>query len=310
MKTIRSRAPWLLTLFLGIGLMLAAAPFLSGRAAAYPVQSAAQTMYRGSLKWYIADLKTSFPEHTKFYSPQTALTEANYRIVLDGLKNNVKVNGVRLPIFPTEPDPASYAPLYKNIFAYARSIGLVIYASPLSVGKADYSGWSDAQYARWLADYANYYAPDFLSPYNESSASDQEIVSVVGQLRAMLKVRTLLVGPDRQHLDGSLRALTKDNGTILSTFDIISSHNAGKDDSPTAANWSALVQMAARYGKPAWSSENPREWEASEGMPGLSDAVAGGVQGLVIWWAKPKLINDYGQPTAKAIDIASHIVQQ
>ncbi len=132
---------------------------------------AADSGGRASLRWYLADLKTSFPEH-QMYSPATALTDANYVAVLGGLKDKAKVNGIRLPIFPGERDAGHYSGLYKNVASYARRLGLAIYASPMSVGMKDYQGWSDRQYADWLANYISTFHPDFLSPFNEPGIGD------------------------------------------------------------------------------------------------------------------------------------------
>jgi hypothetical protein len=138
---------------------------------------------------------------------------------------------------------------------------------------------------------------------------NQQMVHIVSLLRPLLRTPVKIIGPDNMHVEFTLNSLSKKGGNIDSLFDIIGSHNAGKDESATVQNWSRLVQLAAGLGKPTWSSENPREWEPANGLPSLGDAVNGGVQGLVIWQAKPKLIVDNGQPTAVAVDIASHIVQ-
>ncbi len=99
------------------------------------------------------------------------------------------------------------------------------------------------------------------------------------------------------------------NPGLASLFDIVDSHNADRDGSATAANWSRLVGTVGGS-RPVWSSENPAGWSHGQvsGLPGLDQAVAGGVQGLVIWMAKPSLVDDAGRPTAKACDIAAHLM--
>jgi hypothetical protein len=59
-----------------------------------------------------------------------------------------------------------------------------------------------------------------------------------------------------------------------------------------------------------WSSENPGTWKdrKAQNLPGIAEAVIGGVQGIVIWMAKPSLIDGAGDPTPKALDIAAHLV--
>ena len=263
--------------------------------------------YAGQVRHYIADLKPSFPEHGS-YSAATALTETNYRAVLEGLRRNVGVDGIRLPIVPSYREATDYPPLYGEIVATARSLGLLIYASPLSVGMQAYAGWSDDRYADWLAAYAQAFAPDVLSPFNEAGIGDARIASVVSGLRARLKTATLLAGPDRQHVGKTINDLGRDPG-LASLFDIVDTHNANRDNSATAANWSRLVGALAG-GRPVWSSENPAGWSHGQvsGLPGLDQAIAGGVQGLVIWMAKPSLIDDAGHPTPKACEIAAHLM--
>ena len=262
--------------------------------------------YQGNLEWYIADLKSSF-EQSEFWSTKTALTEANYRAVLDGLKNNVGVNGIRLPIFPHEANPDHYPALYKNVFAYARSLGLTIYASPLSVGMKEYVGWPDRQYVQWLASYARYYHPDFISPFNESGLGVDKMATIVSLLRGQLgAMRPLIVGPDKQHVAATVATLEK-VPAFAGLFDVLSSHNANKDTTATAENWRQLSRLLGGQ-KPVWASESPRGWETTDQIPGLAEAINGNVQGVVIWMAKPGLVDGEGRPTAKALDIAAHLI--
>lgn len=258
--------------------------------------------YAGSVRFYVADLKPSFPEH-KSYSRATALTAANYRRVLDGLKTNAGANGVRLPIIP---GLQQYSSLYQTVYAYARSLGLTIYASPLSVGFHAYAGWTDDQYAAWLTDYANAFRPDVLSPFNEAGIDDGRMVRIVGALKSRLASGALLAGPDRQHVAKTLEALST-NAEVIGLFDIVDSHNADRDASATLENWSRLVQAAG--GKPVWSSENPTSWDRgrTRSLPGIDQAVSAGVQGIVVWMAKPTLVDDGGRPTQKASEIAARL---
>lgn len=264
--------------------------------------------FAGAVTAYIADLKPSFPEH-EMYSPATALTTENYRAVLDGLKSKAGVNGVRLPIIPEAVRAADASSLYRRIHAYARQLGLLIYASPMSVGFSKYAGWSNDQYAEWLADYANVFQPDVLSPFNESGIDDSRMTKIISALRAKLKISVKLAGPDRQHVQRTVESLIQ-HYQIGSLFDIVDSHNANLDFSANRATWALLVRVAK--GKPVWSSENPAAWGhgARPGLPGLDQAVRGGVNGIVIWLAKPTLVDDNGRRTAKADEIATHLLQR
>ena len=299
-RSRRSRGAGIaLGLLLGIEVMAAHA--------AEPCPAPKAQGYAGQVRHYIADLKPSFPEHGS-YSAATALTEANYRVVLEGLRRNVGIDGIRLPIVPFYAAASDYPPLYGEVIATARSLGLLIYASPLSVGMQAFAGWSDDRYAAWLAAYAQAFSPDVLSPFNEAGIADARIASIVSELRARLTTATLLAGPDRQHVGKTVDELGRDPG-LASLFDIVDSHNADRDRSATTANWSRLVGAIAGS-RPVWSSENPAGWSHGQvsGLPGIDQAVAGGVQGLVIWMAKPSLIDDTGRPTAKACEIAAHLM--
>lgn len=269
--------------------------------------SPAVRRYAGRVGHYIADLKTSFPEH-ELYSPATALTRLNYRAVLDGLAGSVGANGIRLPVVPSYAVAADYPPLYADVLAYARSLGLAIYASPMSVGMKPFAGWTDERYAAWLAAYAAAFRPDVLSPFNEAALDNHRIAAITRLLRARLAVPVLLMGPDRQHVGRSVTSLARDPGTVA-LFDIVGSHNADRDASATVQAWSALVALAGE--RPVWSSENPALWSRGQldGLPGIDQAVGGGVAGVVVWMAKPSLVDGTGRPTRKACEIAANLVR-
>ncbi len=293
------------SLALGFGL-LSAGP-VRATPSCPAVQPPAARRYAGRVGHYLADLKTSFPEH-ELYSPATALTRANYRAVLDGLAGEVGVNGVRLPIVPAYAGASDYPPLYRDVSAYARGLGLSIYASPMAVGMKPFVGWSDDRYASWIADYAAAFRPDVLSPFNEAGLDNRRIVRIAGLVRAKLTVPVLLMGPDRQHVGRSAESLARDP-SVAALFDIVGSHNADKDGSATASAWEALI--AAAGGRAVWSSENPAMWSRgqADGLPGMDQAVEGGVEGVVAWMAKPGLVDGTGRPTAKACEIAANLVR-
>ena len=227
--------------------------------------------------------------------------------MLDGLQRDVGVDGIRLPIVVDYADGAAYPQLYRDVHAYARSLGLLIYASPLAVGNGRFAGWSDARYAAWLAAYVAAFRPDALSPFNEAAMDDARMTGIVATLRAEVGGSVLLVGPDKQHVAATIRDVDGDPG-LAGLFDIVGSHNADRDGSATAAGWERLVADAG--GKPVWSSENPAGWSGGQrqGLPGLDQAIAGGVQAIVVWKGKPSLVDDAGRPTAKACAIAAHLI--
>lgn len=273
-----------------------------GRAAIGP-GTAAEPASPPALRDLIADLKPSFPEHPG-YSAVTALTEGNLQAVLDGLQG-LGVNGLRLPIVPAYAGPGQYPALHGQVHASARRRGLTIYASPLSVGMRDYEGWSDERYAGWLAAYASAFAPEILSPFNEAAIDGRRMARIVERLRSSSPVT--LAGPDRQHVGRTLQDLAA-HPEVAALFDIVTSHNADRDAGATSANWAALVGLAGPA-KPVWSSENPSGWSRGRdaALPGIDQAVEGGVRGVVVWMAKPSLVDDEGRPTAKGREIARHV---
>ncbi|WP_237478383.1 hypothetical protein [Lichenibacterium dinghuense] len=263
--------------------------------------------YARALRWYMADLKSSFPESGD-YTADSALTEANYAAVLSGLVDNVGVNGIRVPMIPDYESSGAYPELYSRIIAAARGLGLAVYASPLSFGPEQYEGWSDARYAAWIANYVAAFRPDFVSPFNEAGFTDYRMRGIVRALRYALARPTVLVGPDKKLVASNIAELEAPY-SVAPLFDVIGAHNTGGDTTATPENWARLIADAPG-GKPVWSTENPAYWSVGQraGLPGLIGAVASGVKGLVIWKGKPSLVDDAGQPTAKACKLAQHIV--
>ena len=255
----------------------------------------------------MADIKASFPESGD-YSTDSALTEANYAAVLSGLVTNVGVNGIRVPIIPDYEATGVYPDLYSKIIAYARGLGLAIYASPLSFGPDQYEGWSDARYAAWIATYVAMFKPGFVSPFNEAGFSDDRMRGILRALRYKLTAPVVLIGPDKKLVSGNIAELEAPY-SVAPLFDVIGAHNTGGDDTATAANWSRLIADSPG-GKPVWSTENPAYWSVGQraDLPGIVGAVASGVKGLVIWKGKPSLVDDDGQPTLKACKLAQHII--
>lgn len=259
----------------------------------------------GGVRYFIADLKTSFPEHW-LYSQSSGLDASNYKLVLQRLRAELGVNGVRVPIIPSNRSVSQYSGLYRSTVQEARALGMLIYASPMSVGMKSYTGWTSDQYARWIVDYANAFQPDVVSVFNESGMDANTMLDITNRVRGGLRAASKLAGPDKVHVAGSLQALN-DQADLSQAFDVIDSHNANRDMSATAAGWAQLRQAAGPT-RSMWSSENPAGWNAGRGgAPGIEDAVSGGVDAVVIWQAVPSLISNTGQVTPSGCQIGSHI---
>jgi len=248
------------------------------------------TDYTNNLTYYLADLKSGFPESSD-YNSGTALYTNNYQTIISGLVNNAKCNGIRMPIIPTLTSN-NYPQINADIYTYAQYNGLVVYASPLSVGTNAYSTWTDQQYAEWIADYVNNFNPEFVSPFNESGRSPEDIINIVNLLKPLLAVNVTIVGPDDSAVSNTIKAL-QSNTLLASCFDVISSHNDTGDTSGTVANWEVL----GSYGKPVWNSETHQA--------GISPAINGGASGLVIWYSYPALVTSNGNLTQAGSNYAA-----
>jgi len=248
------------------------------------------TAYTANLTHYLADLKSGFPESSD-YNSGTALYTNNYQTIISGLVNNAKVNGIRMPIIPTLTSN-NYPQINADIYTYAQYNGLVVYASPLSVGTNSYSTWTDQQYAEWIADYVNNFNPEFVSPFNEPGRTPENIINIMNLLQPLLTTKVTIVGPDDSAVSNTIKALQA-NSLLASCFDVISSHNDTGDTSGTVANW----QLLGSYGKPVWNSETHQA--------GISPAINGGAAGLSIWYAYPALVCSNGSITQAGTNYAA-----
>jgi hypothetical protein len=264
-------------------------------------------------------LSATLDAGTTLTKQEEALTEANYQTVLDGLSAQLGCTVLRVYIDPGEPDSSAYPPLYVDTVAYARSLGMRIYANPLATGlfqftDADGNVQVDA-YAQWILSYASAFHPDYLGPFNESSLKEpSDIEAIADEVYAGVAGASLLVGPDAQQVKGTEKLLglvPSDAGVdpnLPAHFDIFSSHDANDDEGATALAWSALAASTAR---PLWSSENPRAFSFQDGgvgpEVGVTAAVQGGVAAVVIYDAFPAAVDDTGALTSKGQALASGI---
>eukprot|EP00756_Hemistasia_phaeocysticola_P049700 Hpha_TRINITY_DN24242_c0_g1::TRINITY_DN24242_c0_g1_i1::g.36018::m.36018 len=250
--------------------------------------------YPGKVKYFFCDMKTSLNS--------TQLTVDNYKAVIDGFRNNMHCNGVRVPLLPTLAHPEKYAEVYHAAFHYARTSGMAIYSNPM-----EHAHDIINDYSAWVAEYANYFKPDFLGVFNEAGSCDPDcMLKVVPKIRGLLSegVNISFVGFDKMHVDGTVKEL-KQNPKLLDLFDVISSHNAGGDSTATTSMWQKLKALADGVNKPLWSSENPDTWAAGP-YSNLTDSINAGVTGLVTWKTFNKLVGADGSLTKAGEDIAPH----
>jgi hypothetical protein len=106
------------------------------------------------------------------------------------------------------------------------------------------------------------------------------------------------------HVGKTVEALER-HEELIYTFDIISSHNAGDDETSNTVSWAELHNLA---GKSTWSSENPRPYSLRNGAGqeiGIQSVIeSNAIQGLVLYAAYPACVNADGSLTEKGREIA------
>jgi len=237
------------------------------------------------------------------------------------------------------PKSEEYSDLYKEMYNYARNeLGMHIYAVGLTVGHDRGDDWKNSEegkwsqdpeaYSTWMADYINYFKPDFISPCKESGWDWDMMESVVTKIRSKMEpgCPTKLLGPDTQHVQFCINMAKKKKYPLEDLFDIISTHSADSDFTATTDGHRELVEHFAPKGKMVWNTENPSYWnigkepsvvketDPPEGLPGLKCAVEAGIHGLVLWHViggqqNKSLILIDGSITEKGKEIAANLVE-
>lgn len=252
--------------------------------------------YNGGLDYVVCDIKRPLAGLT-----HKTITAGNYQAIIDGLKNKLQCNALRLYIDLAVASPDHYSELYKNVYRYARQMGLKIYANPLGTGR---QGLGNAELARIVANYANYYQPEFLGPFNETGIGIPDLQGIAAMVRRELRYATILVGPDTQKVQGTINKING-SSNLEAYFDIIGAHNAEQDEQATVAAWRILAGEARR---PVWASENPRSWTAKNDRGeeiGVASVIGAGssVSGLVIYLAFPVAIDENGNLTQQGQEL-------
>merc|ERR1712113_1312287 len=112
----------------------------------------------------------------------------------------------------------------------------------------------------WVTAFANEWQPDIFAPFNEAGLEGDEYVDYGKEIASGLTYSPKYVGPEKQHVDGTMEMLTA-FPKLIEMFDVVNSHNAVDDTSATASNWKKLAKMAGGDG--IWATENPRNWSAT-----------------------------------------------
>jgi hypothetical protein len=229
------------------------------------------------------------------------LATSNASTVVHAFKEKLGCNAIRLYIDPSIVDSAAYPALYLQVLHIARDeLGMKVYANPLATGRF---GKSNADYAHWIAGYANAFHPDFLGPFNESGLGAHELLEIAVSVRSALTTKPLLVGPDAQKV-AKTQSLFTEEPKLAAAFDIDSSHDAVDDEGATTAAWNQLAATAART---TWATEDPRSWSATSHAGeevGVRAVAQSSVAGVVLYEAFPKCVSVDGTLTEKGKEIA------
>jgi len=225
--------------------------------------------------------------------------------VLGALVAAMRCDALRVPIMPAARAPAAYPPAFNATLAFAAARGLAVYASPME--GAWKSAPTEKAYARWVADFAAAFAPQYLSVFNEVGASNCDgacMARVVAAVRGALRAPfPLFVGPDDEHVSSTIAGAGAPGH--LPFFDILSSHNAGADASNTRAAWAQLGALASA--RPVWSSENPACFALAQCVKygTMEAALAANASAIVSWNTLGDDVDLTGAITAKGADIAA-----
>lgn len=227
--------------------------------------------------------------------------------LLPALTSSMGCTGIRMPLIPALKLPAEYGTAFNASLAWAARASVPVYASPME------GAWrvlgSEAAYVAWVAAFAAAFRPSYLSVFNELADVEcdggcKERV-VVAVRRALPPPLPQFVGPDCEHVSASVAAVAG-RPNHFGVFDVLSSHNAGGDDSNTPRVWAQLVALSS--GRPVWSSENP----ACFALPsctvyGTMDAALGNpnITGVVAWNALGDDLAFNGSVSEKGADIAA-----
>jgi hypothetical protein len=308
--------------------------------AAAALYSTSQPAAASGLQYVICDVKRLLSGR------QGNVDEASYRKLIDAFKFKLGCNGIRVHIDAGTPASAvaevasaskreSYTKLYRDVFAYARSNGLVIYANLLPVPKTLEFGGDAKVWGDTVSTYVNHFCPDFIGPFNENSKFGDH-VTVVKTVRSRIKAQCQdpfgntiqnikIVGPDSTKIAAALRTLKREPG-LADSLDIVTSHNnnggrnsskqnKSADRSESAEDWQMLQNRA---GKPVWASEAASTWSSvpvkgqNQGKEvGLKAMVgSGAVSGVVLYLAASRLdtstfeLNDSGKAIVDGLKAA------
>ena len=261
------------------------------------------TIYTNDMDYVIGDVKQAFIQ-------DKISTVAQINFLLAGF-NTMKVNGIRVPIFPKGLEPNE--PALKYFIEEAIKEGFDIFANPaqgtggkhLATGEffSDISVKDDPVMTQNLIDrtleFDKTYACKWINPFNEDSRTNT--VWSTDQMNAIYKgvkeglVNAELIGSCAWGLGASLDIFNKTN--IKDYITVSTSHNLGFEHS----KWKTFIDLSHAAGLPVWDSEVNHNRKYEDKATRLEAALSYGVDGLVLYdsWKNINMtsgvVNDAGQ---------------
>lgn len=267
------------------------------------------SIYANNMEYVLGDVKQAFIQ-------DKISTKAQVDNLIIGFKN-LKVNGIRIPIFAKglEPNKAMLDYFYQQ----AKANGFKIFANPAqsSGGKRVANGVLNDDTAggpvendpvktqnliNRIKEFALEYPCDWICPFNEDSRPDgtwssAQFNTIFSQLYNNVN-GAQLVGACQWGLEAAIE--TFDKTQIDRYISIATSHNLGFNH----ALWPSFIQKARAKGLKVWDSEVNHNKKYEDRLTRLETALENKVDGLVIYnsWSGINLSNGKLNNTDKLLD--------
>ncbi|MFB9056112.1 T9SS type A sorting domain-containing protein [Mariniflexile ostreae] len=261
-------------------------------------QSGITTIYTNDMDYVLGDTKQRF-------ITGAVTTEEQVDNLLKGFKT-MKVNGIRIPIFPVgaNPQPAKMDYFFEQAIAQ----GFFVFANPAqdsgaariasgSLLSADKIPTKDVAAATaTVIDVVSQFVLDhpglkWINPFNEdgkpgdawSAAQMNTIYSTIKTNMESYYVNGLipsvpeLVGPCVWGIPASIQVMEQTN--IADYITVATSHNLGYNNS----QWPAFIALGVAKGLPVWDSEVNNTDNGNGSTSRIDAAIANNVDGLVIY---------------------------
>ncbi|EOR95085.1 hypothetical protein ADIARSV_1740 [Arcticibacter svalbardensis MN12-7] len=254
----------------------------------------AASIYTSNMSYVLGDVKQAFIQNKI-----TTTAQADNLII--GFKT-MKVNGIRMPIYPTGANPN--VTMYDYFYNKAIAAGFKIFANPaqssggkhIACGSLTEDCTTLNVTAKTIAlvnaikAYATSYKCTWINPFNEDGSpgdiwSSSQMNTIYSSLKGKVNGAGL-IGPDVWGIPGSISVLN--STAIENSIVIASTHNLGFNHTL----WPSFKTLAAVANLPVWDSEVNDNDVYGTGSR-LDAALAISVNGLVLYdsWRSISLTN-------------------